>query len=78
MSFKVFKSDLQLRPKEAAIHGRLCVFHHRACTPGYISRQSNGPVITRYSGRFGEGYTVDFPRWDTTRYVWREYWIFED
>lgn len=35
-------------------------FHHSASARGYISAKSE-PVVNKYNGRFGKGYTVEFP-----------------
>lgn len=51
--------------------------HHKASRRGYISRKSSGKVET-YEGRFGKGYIIVRPRWDTTQYVTIEYYIEED
>lgn len=48
--------------------------HHIASRRGYISRKSAGEVET-YKGKFGEGYIILRPRWDTTNYVYVEYYI---
>ena len=42
--------------------------HHTASRRGYISRKTEGRVEA-YDGRFGKGYVVVTPRWDTTQYV---------
>ena len=42
--------------------------HHIASQRGYISR-CGGDKIIPYKGRFGEGYKVQSPRWDSTQYV---------
>lgn len=49
-------------------------YDHTAAHRGYVSRKSSGEV-SRYEGRFGKGYTIDTPRWDTTNYCNREYWV---
>lgn len=51
--------------------------HHKATAPGYTSRKRAHGEPKEYHGRFGDGFTVDFPRWDTSRFVTREYWIKE-
>lgn len=56
------------------IHYRL---DHKAAKRGYISRKWEAGIC-EYSGRFGEGYLLVYPRWDTTNYVYVEYWIKED
>lgn len=48
--------------------------HHTASRRGYVSRKSSGHVEA-YSGRFGRGYIVITPRYDTTRYVNITYYI---
>jgi hypothetical protein len=49
-------------------------YHHAASRRGYVSRRGNG-VVKPYKGRFGEGYIVLLPRWDTTSYVHVVYYI---
>lgn len=53
-----------------------CYFHHGAEMRGYISRKWEAGIC-EYSGRFGDGYLLVFPRFDTTNYVHVEYWIKE-
>lgn len=48
--------------------------HHIASQRGYLSRKGD-PKVEEYSGRFGSGYKVTKPRWDTTQYVTVEYYI---
>ena len=48
--------------------------HHIASRRGYISRKSAGKVET-YKGRFGEGYIILRPRFDSTNYIYVEYYI---
>lgn len=50
--------------------------HHTAAARGYISRRSEG-VIREYSGKFGTGYAVHSPRWDTTNYHYISYYTRE-
>jgi hypothetical protein len=49
-------------------------FHHQASERGYVSRKGNGIMIP-YKGKFGEGFKVLMPRWDTSQYVAVNYWI---
>ena len=51
--------------------------HHRAARRGYESRKTDGHVEP-YKGRFGEGFVIVRPRWDTKRYVSIEYYIKKD
>ena len=48
--------------------------HHTATRRGYESRKTDG-IIKEYSGRFGNGYIIVRPRFDTTQYVTYEYYI---
>lgn len=48
--------------------------HHTASYRGYVSRV-NGPIVEPYRGKFGEGYVVRSPRWDTTTYAYITYYI---
>lgn len=47
--------------------------HHTASRRGYISRKSEGRVEA-YNGKFGEGFILVSPRWDTTQYVYITYY----
>ena len=49
--------------------------HHVGSRRGYESRKSIGHVES-YKGRFGEGYIIISPRFDTTQYVNVEYYLF--
>jgi hypothetical protein len=48
--------------------------HHTASKRGYVSRKEAG-IVAKYSGKFGEGYTVSRPRFDTTQYVDVTYYV---
>ena len=48
--------------------------HHVGSRRGYESRKGRGHV-EEYHGRFGDGYVVIMPRWDTTYYVNVAYYI---
>lgn len=48
--------------------------HHTGSRRGYESRRGNGHAES-YKGKFGEGYIIITPRFDTTRYVNVEYYI---
>ena len=51
--------------------------HHHATTRGYVSRKADIDELPAkpYNGKFGKGYTVKTPRWDSTQYCYIEYWI---
>lgn len=50
-------------------------WHHTSAALGYISRKIEGHV-REYTGKFGLGYTLHSPRWDTTNYHYVSYYIF--
>lgn len=49
-------------------------YHHTASAKGYVSRKSDG-IVKPYSGKFGTGYIVQRPRYDTTQYIYIDYYI---
>lgn len=54
--------------------------HHTSYYKGYVSRKAdydNLPV-TPYKGRFGTGYTVDLPSYESSRYCRRQYYILRE
>ena len=48
--------------------------HHRASRRGYLSRKCEG-TVEPYKGRFGKGYIIVTPRWDSTQYVNIDYYV---
>ncbi len=50
-------------------------YHHAASRRGYVSRKNIKGIAESYNGRFGKGYLVITPRWDTTQYVTVEYYV---
>lgn len=48
--------------------------HHISAARGYVSRKTEGKLTT-YAGRFGTGIKIERPRFDTSRYVYVEYWL---
>lgn len=62
-----------------------CTYHHTAYTKGYISRKDKRTAeeILKagggcpYKGRYGEGYTVETPCYNTTQYHHITYFIFD-
>ena len=55
-------------------------YHHSARCMGYVSRRHPEGELENvsYKGRFGEGVTIKTPAYDSTRYCYREYYIFEE
>lgn len=49
-------------------------YHHTATRKEYVSRKVPG-IVRPYKGRFGEGYIILHPRWDTTTYCYVDYYI---
>lgn len=56
------------------INGKPYSLHHTAMTRGYISRK-NEPAPTPYSGKFGKGFVIYRPNWESTRFSFVDYYI---
>ena len=52
-------------------------YHHTAWARGYISRVT-GAEIREYHGRFGDGYRVDSPSWESTSYYYVNYYVWNN
>jgi hypothetical protein len=50
--------------------------HHTALARGYVSRKTDGHV-NDYSGYFGKGYAHYKPNFESTRYCYVTYYIFD-
>jgi hypothetical protein len=48
---------------------------HTSYTRGYISRKSTTDCIRPYKGKFGEGYKVFTPCFNSSQYCYVTYWI---
>lgn len=48
--------------------------HHTARARGYVSRKCEG-IVQPYNGRFGCGYKVLRPAYDSTTYCYVDYYI---
>ena len=59
--------------RELEAQGKI-ILHHTASRRGYVSRKSLGQV-EQYNGRFGKGYVLLTPRWDTSTYCNVTYYI---
>ena len=51
------------------------IFHHIAWERGYLSRKES-PFLTKYKGKFGEGYKLHIPTYKSTHYHIIEYFVF--
>lgn len=54
--------------------------HHTSYAKGYVSRKADYdslPVFP-YQGRFGTGYTVDLPSYESTQYCRRQYYVLKE
>lgn len=49
-------------------------YSHTGSRRGYISRKTDGKV-EEYAGRYGKGYIHIRPRWDSTQYVYIDYYL---
>ena len=57
----------------AVVAGKLAQMH-TSLTRGYVSRRG-GAQVKPYAGRFGKGYRVLTPNWDSTRYCNVTYYV---
>lgn len=48
--------------------------HHTSRARRYVSRKSDG-VVEPYSGKFGRGYKVYTPAWDSSTYCYVTYYV---
>lgn len=68
----ISKNDVYIKERQLKAKGYF--LHHTATRQGYVSRKTAG-YIEPYNGRYGTGVRWIFPRYDTTRYCYVEYWI---
>jgi hypothetical protein len=47
---------------------------HTSLARGYVSRKTKGNV-EEYEGKFGKGFKVHSPNWESTRYHYVTYYI---
>lgn len=54
--------------------------HHTSYVKGYVSRKAVYDTLPAvpYKGRFGTGYTVDLPSYESTQYCRRQYYILRE
>lgn len=50
-------------------------YHHTSTARGYVSRKVACEIVP-YNGKFGRGYAVYTPRWDSSRYCNVAYYVF--
>lgn len=56
---------------------KTCYFSHTSTRRGYVSRRGPGKIIP-YAGRYGSGYIHVRPRWDTTQFIYYDYYLFPE
>lgn len=49
--------------------------HHTATCRGYVSRVGDAYAEEAYDGKFGRGFKILRPNWESTRYCYVEYWV---
>lgn len=54
--------------------------HHTSYARGYVSRKADYDSLPAvpYKGRFGTGYIVDLPSYESTQYCRRQYYILKE
>lgn len=56
--------------------GKRYEYHHAACAGGYVSRLKDSEIrFELYTGRFGRGYRVHLPRFNSNQYHTVVYYI---
>ena len=75
---KSLGAPIDLEPEEFGdfLKSENCKYHHEASIRYYASRRVGGE-IRPYKGKFGEGYGVIIPRYDTNNYSYIHYYIKE-
>lgn len=48
---------------------------HTSRARRYVSRKNPGGIAEEYSGKFGRGYKVYTPAWDSTQYCYVTYYV---
>ena len=48
---------------------------HTSLSRGYVSRKNREGEMVKYQGRFGKGYKVFTPNFESTRYCYVTYYI---
>ena len=61
---------------KAAIKNGEIKRHHTALFRGYVSRVGTESEPREYHGRFGDGFTMVSPNWDSTFYSYKTYYIY--
>jgi len=64
-----------LELKDAIKNGEIKL-HHTSLFRGYVSRTSIESEPSEYHGRFGDGFTMVSPNWDSTNYSYITYYIY--
>lgn len=59
--------------RKMAANGELTELHTSLCR-GYVSRKSEG-VVDKYVGKFGQGFTLRSPNFESTRYCHITYFV---
>lgn len=60
---------------ERLVNEGIVRYSHTSYFRGYVSRVK-GTIVGNYKGKFGEGYQVLKPNWQSTRYSFVTYYIF--
>lgn len=51
------------------------VEHHTSFTRGYVSRKNPEGIAIPYEGKFGTGYKVLTPSWESSQYCYVTYYV---
>lgn len=65
---------MTLQQLQVSVQNGNVVKSHTSLARGYVSRKSKGYVVA-YNGKFGKGYKVYEPNWESTRYCYVSYYL---
>ena len=51
--------------------------HHTSLYRGYVSRKTPEGIAEKYDGKFGKGYVIRRPNWQSTGYSYITYYIWQ-
>lgn len=73
------KGKIEIKGTSLIVDGKEYLFHHTALKAGYVNKKWDLKICAehaqKYHGRFGDGYTVLTPNFNTTRYCDCTYYI---
>ena len=65
---------MTLEQKKQELINNGYIYSHTAAARGYFSRKCEFEEV-KYNGRYGSGVYLKIPRWDTTRFFYKMYFL---